>query len=136
MIPTRFVVYGLRATAVLNLVGGLSAVLLPSVNASLLLAPGVVLDGVLLRYHLILWLFVAAMGVGYAAASRDPERQTALVLCGGIGKLCAVAVWAEMLVSGYGRPMMLAGIVWDGVLGVMFLLWLATRGAEGRVIAA
>lgn len=72
---------------------------------------------------MITWLFVAAMGVGYAAASRDPERQTALVLCGGVGKLCAVAVWIEMLVDGYGAPLMITGVLWDGILGVLFLLY-------------
>jgi hypothetical protein len=123
MISTNLVRNGLRATAVLNVVSGLAAVAAPAVNARLLLGPDVVLDGLLLRYHVITWLFVAAMGVGYAAASRDPERQTALVLCGGVGKLCAVAVWIEMLVDGYGAPLMITGVLWDGILGVLFVLY-------------
>lgn len=136
MIPTKLVKYGLMATAVLNLVSGTAAVLAPSVNAQILLGPDVVLDGLLLRYHLIMWLFVAAMGVGYGAASRDPERQTALVLCGGIGKLCAVAVWLEMLVSGYGRAPMFLGVLWDGTLGVIFLLFALGLREQPRVSPA
>lgn len=131
MISTALIRNALRATAVLNLTAGLSAVAFPALNARLLLAPGVVLDGLTLRYHWIVWLFVAAMGVGYAAASRDPARQTALVLCGGTGKLCAVAVWLEMLVHGYGAPLMWAGVAWDGALGALFLAYLATGPAVG-----
>jgi hypothetical protein len=85
------------------------------------------MEPLLLRHHAIVWLFVGAMGVGYGVAARDPARQSALVLCGGVGKLCAVVVWVEMLASGLGTPLLAGGVVADGVLGVLFLVY-AARG--------
>lgn len=123
MIPTRIVTFGLRATAVMNLGAGLTSVIFPGLHARMMLADGVVLDGLTLRYHLMVWLFVATMGVGYALAARDPARQTGIIVAGGLGKLCAAALWTEMLASGFGTPFMIAGIAWDGALGVLLLLY-------------
>ncbi len=128
-ISTRHVARALWLTAALNLPTGVLSAIFPSWNAAIFLAPGPVLAGVALRYHAMFWGFVAVMGIGYAAAARDPERQTALVLVGGLGKLLAVTVWAEMLTSGVGGPLLLGGIVFDGALGVLFVAFSArSRG--------
>jgi hypothetical protein len=121
----------LALTAVMNAIAGIASALFPALHAELLLAPGTVLDGVTLRYHVMLWLFVAAMAPGYAVASRDPARQTALMLCAGIGKLAAVAVWVEMVASGYGTSVMALGIVFDGVLGAWFLAFAVSHLVQG-----
>ena len=132
---TRLVARALWLTAALNLPTGVLSTLFPALNAAIFLAPGPALAGVALRYHVMFWGFVAVMGVGYAAAARDPERQTALVLAGGLGKLVAVAVWAEMVTSGVGRPILLGAMAFDGALGVLFVAFAAPR-LLGRETAA
>ncbi len=117
----------LALTAVVNIVGGLVNLLLPGVHGQLVLGPEVVIEGTMLRYHVMFWGFVVVMGLGYAMAARDPERHTALVLCGGLGKLLAVVVWTEMLVNGLGQAIMLPVIVFDGVLGGLFLAFVVPR---------
>lgn len=132
LVSPRVITIGLRATAVLNLVAGLSSALAPDLHAKMMLAGDVAMTGLLLRYHVILWLFVAAAGVGYALAARDPSGQRALVVSGAIGKLCVAGAWTEMLASGYGTPLMIGGVAWDGVLGVLLLLFaLSSRRTTG-----
>jgi hypothetical protein len=123
MITTRRVSVALAVTAVVNVVGGGASLLSPSLHARLFLPDGVVLDGLTLRYHVMVWCFVVAMGAGYAVAARDPARQTALLFCAGFGKLAAPLVWAEMWMSGLGSPLMLGGIAFDAPLGVLFLAY-------------
>ena len=113
----------LKVTALINILAGIGALAAPQLHAELMLSEGAVLDGLVLRYHIMVWGFVTAMGFGYAIASRSPENQTGLILAAGLGKLCAVAVWAEMLLNGYGSLLMVAGIGVDGCLGVLFLLY-------------
>lgn len=124
---TRIVTYALWTTAVLNVVGGLTSALAPALNAQLLLAPGMTLDPVGLRFNVIIWLFVLAMGFGYGLAATDPARHTALLLAGGVGKIAAAAVWVEMVWSGLGSWIMAAATVFDGSLGVLFLAYLVQQ---------
>ncbi len=126
-VPTRVVSVALAVTAVVNLVAGVSAVVLPELNVELLIGPGVVLEDLTLRYHWMVWTFVGAMCAGYAVAARDPERQTALVLAAGIGKLSVAVIWIEMLWSGLGAPLMIGGIAFDGSLGLLFLAFAIPR---------
>ena len=126
MVPTSLITKLLHATAALNLLAGLASVALPDLHARLMLAPGTVLDGITLRYHVLLWLFVAAMAVGYAIAARDPERYTALIVAGGVGKLLAVVVWVEVLLSGLGGVLLWAAVAFDGTLAIVFLVYIAT----------
>lgn len=131
MIPTALVARLLQLTAVVNVVGGLASLVLPELNVALLLGEGITLDPVSLGLHRLVWAFVAAMGVGYAIAARDPERQTALVVCGGLGKSSAVVVWAWMALDGVSGPAMWPAMAFDGALGVVFLLWaLGRRGVS------
>lgn len=129
-IPTRVVARALAVTAAVNLVGGAAAIAMPAVNARLLYGPDVVLEGLLLRHHLIVWAFVVAMAGGYAVAARDPSRHTALVLSGAVGKLAAAAIWVEMVFRGLGTPLLLAGVAFDGSLGLLFLAWVLPRLAR------
>ncbi len=122
MFTDRFVSRCLIATAVVNIGAGVAAVVAPAVHARLMFDGDVRLDGLILRYHLMLWLFVVALGVGYAIAAHRPSEQRGLLIAGGLGKLVAAAVWTEMLASGVGTSLLAAGIAWDGALGAVFLL--------------
>jgi hypothetical protein len=130
MFTDRLVSRLLIVTAVVNIVAGVAALASPSLHAELMFAGDVRLDGLILRYHVMLWLFVVALGIGYAVAARRPSEQRGLLVAGGLGKLVAAGVWAEMLASGVGAPMMAAGIAFDGALGIVFLLH-AWRGPRG-----
>ena len=129
-ISRRTMSTALKITAALNILAGIGALTAPDLHAKLMLSEGAVLEGLVLRYHIMVWGFVTAMGVGYAVASRNPEHQTGLILAAGLGKLCAVAVWTEMLMSGHGALLMLAGIGLDGCLGVLFLLYILSKSHE------
>lgn len=121
MLTDRFVSRCLIATAVLNVAAGVAAIAAPDLHARLMFADVDALDGLVLRYHVMLWGFVIVLGVGYAIAARDPAGSRALLIAGGLGKLVAAAVWIEMLASGIGAPLLAAAIAWDGVLGAIFL---------------
>jgi len=122
----RVISGALVITAVVNLAAGCAALALPDLNTRLLMGPDVLLEGLLLRYHYIIWSMVVAMGMGYAVAARDPERQSALILSAALGKLCVAALWLEMMLAGLGTWMLLGGIVFDGTLGLLFLGYAAT----------
>lgn len=126
-VPVKWVRVALRATAVLNIAAALGALVLPSLHAEWFLGPNVILDGLMLRYHMMMWSFVLAMGFGYVIASRDPARQTGLMVAAAVGKLFAAGAWSEMLFSGLGAWPLAAGIVWDGALGVLFSVFVAQR---------
>lgn len=120
-ISTPTVAVALKITAVVNVVAALGALLAPGVNASLFLGPDVVMEGLLLRHHVLVWSTVLAMGLGYAIASRDPEGQTGLLVAAGFGKLSVAVVWLEMVFGGLGAVTLLGGVVFDGVFGLLFL---------------
>ncbi len=122
MISDRFVSRCLIATAVLNVAAGVAAIAAPDLHARMMFADVDALDGLVLRYHVMLWGFVIVLGVGYAIAARRPSEQRGLLIAGGLGKLVAAAVWTEMLASGVGTSLLAAGIAWDGALGAVFLL--------------
>jgi len=128
MMPsTRTVSLALKATAVINIVAALGALVAPALHAELMYSPGTEFSGLTLRFHIIIWAFVLAMGVGYAIAARDPERQTALLASAALGKLAVAVLWIEMLASGYGAWLLLAGVCWDGALGALFAVYLWGR---------
>lgn len=126
MIPTPWMSKLLYLTAVVNVVAGLANAALPDLHATLMLADGVVIEGVLLRYHVMLWLFVAVMGLGFGIAATDPERFTALITAGACGKLVAAGVWVEMVLAGHGGPMMWGGILFDTPLALAMVVYVAT----------
>jgi hypothetical protein len=134
MLSDRFVSRCLIATAVVNLVAGVAAIAAPDLHAQLMFRESGPLDGLLLRYHVMLWGFVVVLGLGYGLAARDPAGQRALVLAGGLGKLVAAGVWTELFLTGVGAPLMVAGIAWDGVLGAVFVGY-AWRGRSRTAVA-
>ena len=126
-VPTSTVAVALRITAVVNVAAALGALLAPDLNTALLFGPDVQLGGLLWRTHILFWVSVLAMGLGYGLAASDPERQTGLLLAGGIGKLGVAGVWAEMVIAGTAAPLLLAGVVFDAAFGLLFLVYVLPR---------
>ncbi|PKL76285.1 MAG: hypothetical protein CVV27_11040 [Candidatus Melainabacteria bacterium HGW-Melainabacteria-1] len=106
----------------MNLTAALLALGLPELFWSLFYAAPLTQDPLLWRHHIALWGFVLAMGLGYGLAARDPGHERGILLAGGIGKLLMVGIWTEMLLSRLGTWILLSGMLWDGVLGALFLL--------------
>ena len=111
----------------MNIVAGSAALLMPELNVSLLFGSHIVLQGHLMRFHLMLWSFVLAMGLGYWLAAQSPEDQTGILLTGGIGKLIFVGLCIETLWSGYGTALLLGPIIFDTVIGAALLIYVAPR---------
>jgi len=122
-ISERLVSKALKVTAVVNIGAGLAAMSMPDLNAQLLLGAEVTLEGHLLRYHLMVWSFVVAMGLGYAVASRAPERARGILLAGGAGKLVFALICVEMLWSGHATWLLLGATAFDGLMGALFLAY-------------
>lgn len=120
----KVVVVALGMTAVGNVVGGLGGLLAPDLVAQTLYAHDVSGDPLLLRFHMVFWLFVVALGVGYGVAARYTSQghdEMGLLVAGGLGKIAAAAVWVEMFAHGLATPVVLAAVAFDGTLGVLFL---------------
>ena len=123
-ISTELVSKALKLTAVVNVGAGLAGVFAADLNAHILFGDEVTLEGHLMRFYLIIWTFVGSMGVGYWVAAKNPREQSGLLAAGGIGKLLFVALCIECLASGVGTVMLVAPIIFDAVMAILFLLYL------------
>ncbi len=107
--------------AVLNIIGALSALAAMPLHLQLFYGHGS--EDVLVKfYHYNFWFVVLAMGIGYAIVARNPSQNQGLILIGSIGKLAAAVSWLIMYALGEATPLVLAGVVYDGSFGILFLL--------------
>ena len=116
----RLLKIALWVTAPVNILGGAVAAASPSTILEVafgVLAP----DPVLLGVTRIFYAFVVVLGVGFIVAARDPARQSALVLVGGLAKLAAVCGWIALYLQGNGTPNVLAACAFDAPLGLLFV---------------
>ena len=114
----------LQLTAVVNVLAGSAACLAPELNARILLDPEMVLDGQTLRYHIMFWSTVGVLGLGYGAASRDPDGNRGILLAGGLGKIVFSLLALEMLWSGHATVMILGVVSFDAAVGAILLTYL------------
>ena len=123
-IPTSLVATALKITTIVNCTVGITGVAAPTLSAQLLFDIDGPLEGHFLRIYLIVWLFVGVMGLGYWFGAKDPRHQSGIILFGGVGKILFAGMCIECLFSGFGTMLLLLPIVFDGVLGVLFLLYI------------
>jgi len=119
-------VFSLRTTAIGNVIGGLGGLCAPDIVAGALYGRDVSGDPLLLRLHIMFWLFVVALGIGYGLAANrvaNGHDELGLLVAGGLGKVAAAALWIEMLARGLALPLVAAAVAFDGSLGVLFLAW-------------
>ncbi len=128
--------YALMATTVANVGGGITFALLALFKQYPMLVDPVQMDEQSRWHYIMLWAFVAVIGLGYGVASRDPARQTAMLLIGGLGKVTAAAIWAYMAWIGIGSPLVLPAVGFDGGLGIWFLVFVAQTWFGGRTAAS
>jgi hypothetical protein len=110
--------------AALNVIGALSALAAMPLHLQLFYGHGST-DILVKFYHYNFWCVVLAMGIGYAIVARKPSENQGLIFIGGIGKLIAAASWLLMYSLGEATPLVLAGVAYDGLFGLLFLviLW-------------
>ncbi|MCU0428022.1 MAG: hypothetical protein MUF71_20615 [Candidatus Kapabacteria bacterium] len=78
---------------------------------------------ILLRfYHYNFWFVVLMMGFGYAVIARNPQHNRALILIGAVGKLTVAVSWMLLYTMNEATVMVLGGVVYDGLFGILFLL--------------
>lgn len=131
---TELVSNALKFTAGVNFAVGVLAMAAPDIHVSLLFERSSPISGLMLRFHYIIWAFVAAMGVGYWIAARAPENELGLILAGALGKLAFAGLSVEMFISGHAKPLIFNAVLFDGLFGTL-LLWFAVtrlRGATPR----
>jgi hypothetical protein len=122
-ISSALITKALIGTTAVNCIAGILALAMPDLYTVLIFGLEGQLEGLTLRYHYIIWLFVLAMGLGCGVAARNPEEQTALILASGVGKAVFALICAQMLFSGQGTFLLLVAVVFDGVLGLLFLAY-------------
>lgn len=126
LVSSRVASAALYTTAAVNLLAGSAALALPDLSIRILYGLESPLEGIALRYHYMIWSTVVAMGVGYLVAARAPERYSALILAAALGKLSIAGIWLEMAWQGIGTWILLTGVVFDGSLGLLLLIFFST----------
>ena len=123
-ISTKLVSNALKLTAFVNGIAGIAGILTAQLSTQLLYGPDVILEGHLLRFYLIIWAFVGSMGIGYWVASKNPSQQSGLLIAGGVGKLTFVLICIEMLSNNLATMLLLAPVLFDAPMGLLFLAYL------------
>jgi hypothetical protein len=82
----------------------------------------------LAMYHYCFWGIGLIMGIAYWMTAVEPEKNKIVLLIGGLGKLLAVSFWLMTYLQGYGKWLMLTGVISDGIFGLLFLYWYFVKG--------
>lgn len=123
----------MKVTGVMQTLTGLSAAIAPAMFSRLFHGRDVTSDPLMLRLHLMVWLFVAALGLSYAHAGwSKADVSRSILVAAGVGKAVAVLLWIEMMTQGLGTILMPGAIAFDAVLSALFLMTLAR---SQRVVA-
>jgi hypothetical protein len=73
-------------------------------------------------YHYNFWAIVLVMGASYWHIANDPPTNRPLMLVGAVGKLTVAVSWALMFAAGTAQILVLAGVLYDGLFGLLFLI--------------
>lgn len=76
----------------------------------------------LAMYHYCFWGVGLIMGIAYWMAALNPKKHQIVFLIGGLGKLLLVSFLLMLYILGYGKWLMITGVIWDGPLGLLLLL--------------
>ncbi len=115
---TFFLVAGLA-----NFSGSLFAILFPNFFLSQQFTELFVQDSVFMLMHYTFWSFVFVMGIGCVLLWKNQIENRGIALLGGLGKGSAVVCWAIWSMQYQAGWILWGGMVWDGVLGLLFLYW-------------
>jgi hypothetical protein len=80
------------------------------------------------------FIFVFVIGFAYWALSKRPFELRIVALVGGLAKLLLAAGWFHLFIGGQAKPMIWAGIVYDGFFGIVmlwFYIWSRGKSEAG-----
>ena len=80
------------------------------------------LHELLLMNHIILFGFVAKVGIGLLKAAIDPVHNQAIILVSALGKLFAFATWTLSYFKSVGTVMQVFAGVSDAIFALVFLV--------------
>ena len=75
----------------------------------------------LAMYHYLFWGVGLIMGIAYWMAAVDPVKNKIVLFIGALGKLLAAVFLLMLFMQGEGKWLMLAGVISDGILGLVML---------------
>jgi hypothetical protein len=75
-----------------------------------------------MMYHIMFWVIVIIMGIGYWMTARTPDENRVMLFIGGAGKLACAIVWLYSFSMGMGNWLMISGTIYDGTFGILFLI--------------
>lgn len=73
-------------------------------------------------YHYCFWGVGLIMGIAYWMSALNPVKNRIVLFIGSLGKLLLIAFLLMLYLQGHGGWLMLAGVLWDGPLGLLMLL--------------
>ena len=75
----------------------------------------------LLQNHILLFGFVAIVGIGLIKASYDPRNNTTIILVSALGKLFAFLTWLISYYKGAGTMASVMGGAIDAIFAILFI---------------
>jgi len=121
----------LRAAALFNILGAGSILALPNFSFGLLygitLGPA---DGLLRTYHLLLFGFVVAMGVGLWSSAGDARQSRGILIASIMGKTLAATVWLRMVAMGEGTLLLALAALADLAWAIAFVILLRRQADQ------
>lgn len=119
--------------AIINVIGALPAIISPAFFFTQFFKnpPDLRLTfPYLAMYHYCFWGIGLIMAIAYWMAAVEPVKNRIVMLIGGLGKLLAVSFWLMTYLQGYGKWLMLSGVISDGIFGILFLYWFFAKEAD------
>lgn len=119
---------GLLAAATLNVLGATGALIDPAAHFATLYTSALSMDDPLQAFfYRATWINVMAWGVGYLLAAQHPGARLPILAAGGAGKTVYFLACLALVLSGAGRPLLLAFGILDLLFAALFA-WILWRG--------
>jgi hypothetical protein len=112
----------LLVSAAWNITGGVTSLASPAKHFAQMytVAPAVANDALLMYFFQCTWINVLAWGGAYVLAAFWPRSRPAVLAAGGAGKAVYFLAGAALVVSGVGRPLVLAFGLGDLLMAALF----------------
>ncbi len=80
------------------------------------------------------WIAVAIFGMGYWMVSRNPEKQTGIIVMGIVGKFAVAISWYYMVFTGMAEFMPFFGATGDSIFTVYFVIYLLSGPRSSETV--
>lgn len=123
----------LLASAAWNIAGGVTSLADPANHFKQMytVAPAAN-DALLMYFYQCTWINVLAWGLAYLLAALWPQSRKAVLAAGAAGKAAYFLACAALVLSGVGRPLVLAFGVGDLLMAGLFVWALRSQRSDDR----